>query len=158
MFGNFFIALVGDECLMLRERDKFGRLLGVVFDDIRQKDSIFPGLAVSGVLLRFNQVLKNQLNGVECKSIRIIRGKCRNVCFDSVGQDVHSGVGRNTFRDSHDEVRINDCDIRCQFIICQRILDAGFLGSDSSTAARARVRCASSPASDMDLTMLSTSS
>ena len=42
-------------------------------------------------------------------------------------EDVHSGVGRDAFRNRHNKVRINDCNVRCQFVIGERILGPGYL-------------------------------
>ena len=44
VFSDFRIALICDKSLIFWERDKFCRFLGVVFDDIRQKDCIWTAV------------------------------------------------------------------------------------------------------------------
>ncbi|MNE43946.1 hypothetical protein D3C80_1381460 [compost metagenome] len=70
---------------------------------------------------RLLKVLEYQLNRFDCKTICKIISHYRHISFNSMCKHVHTCICYSNFRQAIYKFRIDDSNIRCQFIVCQRI-------------------------------------
>ena len=77
-------------------------------------------LFIVGVLISDGQVLERHANGLHGIGVGVGRSVNRDSRFQRVGQTVDAGIGGQAFRHRHDELRIDDRDIRSQRVVGQR--------------------------------------
>ncbi|MNN09838.1 hypothetical protein D3C81_1227420 [compost metagenome] len=70
---------------------------------------------------RLLKVLEYQLNRFDCKTICKVICHYRYISFNSMCKNVHTCICYSNFRQAIYKFRIDDSNIRCQFIVCQRI-------------------------------------
>ena len=83
--------------------------------------------AVTGfcvTVVRRNEIFHDHLDGVDRQWIGVIAVRGRNIGLDCMGHSVHTGVCNQLLRHGSSQFRINDCHIRSNLEISDRILDA----------------------------------
>ncbi len=85
---------------------------------------LLPGFLVGvAILISARQVLEDHLDRLHGKAVGVVRGKDRNISLDRVGQHVQAGVAGRALGQGHDELRVDDRDIRGELVVGQRVLD-----------------------------------
>ena len=82
-------------------------------------------------VVRSRQIFQNHFNGLQSQRIgeRAVQGG--NISLDGMSQSIHTGVGNLFYRKSHNQIRINDGNIRSDVEVSQRIFDAALIISDN---------------------------
>ena len=84
------------------------------------------------ILICPGQVLENVFQCLQSQTIGIVGSQHSCVGLHGMGHSVDAGCCGQTLGSTHVEIRIDDCHIGQQLIICQRILDArGFICDNS---------------------------
>ena len=77
---------------------------------------------LSTVLVCSWKILEYKLNSFHCKTVCVIRRHYRYICLKCVCKHVKTCVGSCRFRKWHYKLRVDNRNIRCQFVVCKRIL------------------------------------
>ena len=81
-------------------------------------------------LVGIREILKYELDSVECESVCIVCCKNGNISFDSVCENVKSCECCGSLRNCVNELRVNDSDIRSELVVSERILHVlGLIGN-----------------------------
>ena len=81
------------------------------------------GTGIHISVVRWNQILVDHLNGMQCQRIGIFAVKGRNVRFDRMSHSVHTCMSSQFLWHGSCQSGIYDCYIRCDVKVSQRIFD-----------------------------------
>ena len=101
--------------------------------DTRGIVHLFTGNRIgSTVLIGSGQILKHHADCLQGKAVGVVAGHYGNIGFQSVSQNVQTGIRGSGFRQRHYKLRINDGNAGSQSVIGQRILNIAvlFIGND----------------------------
>ena len=75
------------------------------------------------LIVRIYQISLDHLDGADCRSIGEIAVYRGHICFNRVGQSIHTGMRYKFLRHSFCQLRINDGYVRCNLEISDGIFD-----------------------------------
>ena len=78
---------------------------------------------VGSVVVGSGQILKYHLKRLQCNTVRIICSHNRSNCLEVVRYGINTRCACKALGSAHMKVCINDCHVRKQFVISQRIFN-----------------------------------
>ena len=83
------------------------------------------------IVIRLSQVFKDKFDGLKWYWFCIVRRHDRNIRFKRVWHGINPRPRNSTFWYSHNKLRVNNGNLRCQLIVSKWIFNVSFIISDN---------------------------